>query len=153
MNTIIATDIVGWRVASAIASVTLAAVYLSSIVIKSFTSRLRMYDRDKIAAYSTNGGQTWTASVLPSNLDWASVSLAGSLAVAVAQNLGTVAAYSSNGGQTWVAVTMPTSGQWSSVALSGSLGVAVSVSANAAYSLELPLPQTVSIQSLNPTVY
>ncbi len=40
-------DIVGWPVASAIASVALAAVYLSSMVIKSFTTRMKSYDRDK----------------------------------------------------------------------------------------------------------
>jgi TolA-binding protein len=40
-------DIVGWPVASAIASVALAAVYLSSMVIRSFTTRMKSYDRDK----------------------------------------------------------------------------------------------------------
>lgn len=37
----------GWPVASAIASVALAAVYLSSMVIRSFTTRMKSYDRDK----------------------------------------------------------------------------------------------------------
>ncbi len=37
----------GWPVASAIASVALAAVYLSSLVIKSIASRIQTSDKDK----------------------------------------------------------------------------------------------------------
>lgn len=42
-----ASETIGWPVASAIASVALAAVYLSSMVIRSFTTRMKSYDRDK----------------------------------------------------------------------------------------------------------
>ncbi len=42
------TDVnLGWPIASAMASVVLSVAYLSSMVIRSFASRMKSYDRDK----------------------------------------------------------------------------------------------------------
>ena len=81
------------------------------------------------AAYSTDGGQTWTASTLPS-APWSSMAISGSYAVALT-DYSTVCAYSTNGGQTWTASTLPSisSASWV-VSISGLNAVAVNANAN-----------------------
>ncbi len=88
------------------------------------------------AAYSTNGGATWTATTLPSSASWTSVAYGNGAFVAVAQGPSTTAAYSTNGGVTWTASTLPSSASWTSVAYGNGAFVAVALgpSTTAAYS-------------------
>ena len=83
------------------------------------------------AAYSTNGGVTWTASTLPSSSDWIAVTYGNGAFVAVAYN-STAAAYSTNGGVTWTASTLPSSATWRSVAYGNGAFVAVANGSTAA---------------------
>ena len=106
------------------------------------------------AAYSTNGGQTWTASTLPSSQTWQSVAYGNGAFVAVATGPSTAAAYSTNGGQTWTASTLPSSQDWYSVAYGNGTFVAVAngSSTAAAYTQIVALASantaTVSSQSV-----
>ena len=87
------------------------------------------------AAYSTDGGHTWTASTLPSSQSWYSVAYGNGAFVAVAY--GSAAAYSTDGGHTWTASTLPSSQSWYSVAYGNGAFVAVTNgSAAAAYSTD-----------------
>ncbi len=88
------------------------------------------------AAYSTNGGVTWTAATLPSSAYWASVAYGNGAFVAVAGGSSTIAAYSTNGGVTWTASTLPSSQTWQSVTYGNGAFVAVAAgpSTAAAYS-------------------
>ena len=89
------------------------------------------------AAYSTDGGQTWTASTLPSSEDWYGVAYGDGVFVAVSFDSSN-AAYSTDGGQTWTAsTTLPTSSEnWFDVAYGNGVFVAVSNSDVAAYSTD-----------------
>ena len=88
-----------------------------------------------MAAYSTNGGVTWTASTLPSSLTWNSVAYGNGTFVAVAQS-SNMAAYSTNGGVTWMSGTLPSNTYWQSIAYGNGVFVAVAQNSTyAAYSL------------------
>ena len=63
------------------------------------------------AAYSTDGGKTWTAATLL-NEGWTSVAYGGGVFVAVASR--DKAAYSTDGGKTWTAATLPINISWHS---------------------------------------
>ena len=83
------------------------------------------------AAYSTNGGVTWTAATLPSSQGWRSVAYGNGAFVAVATG-STAAAYSTNGGVTWTASTLPSSQNWQSVTYGNGAFVAVTYGSTAA---------------------
>jgi hypothetical protein len=86
------------------------------------------------AAYSDNGGKTWTATTLPSVGYWKRVGYGGGVFVAVAYTTNK-AAYSDNGGKTWTETTLPSSARWFSLAYGGGVFVAVTNNTNkAAYS-------------------
>jgi len=87
------------------------------------------------AAYSTNGGQTWTLATLPASVNWYSVAYGNGVFVAVSYG-STDAAYSTNGGQTWTLATLPANVNWQSVAYGNGVFVAVAYgSTDAAYTL------------------
>jgi hypothetical protein len=93
------------------------------------------YDRNK-AAYSTDGGATWTESTLPVSGTWASIAY-GDGKFVVVENDGNVAAYSSDGGATWQTSTLPGSDNWVAVAYGGGRFVAVAHDSDkAAYSTD-----------------
>lgn len=81
------------------------------------------------AAYSTDGGSTWTSATLPFVADWTSVCWGATtgLFVAVASNLavGTALCATSPTGATWTQQTMPSTKNWTSVASNGTTYVAV----------------------------
>ena len=104
------------------------------------------------AAYSTNGGVTWTASTLPSSETWYSVAYGNGAFVAVAAS-STAAAYSTNGGVTWTASTLPSSPFWTSVAYGNGAFVAVAQgSTAAAYTQVVALAGANTAAVTNPTV-
>jgi hypothetical protein len=74
-----------------------------------------------IAAISSAGGQSWTATALPASGTWTAVESNGSTAIAVSTNVGS--ARSTDNGQTWSAVTIP--GSNNGVAWTGSEWVVV----------------------------
>ena len=84
------------------------------------------------AAYSTDGGVSWTASTLPYSASWISVAYGNGAFVAVA-NGSAAAAYSTDGGHTWTASTLPSSQSWRSVAYGNGAFVAVTFGSAAAY--------------------
>ncbi len=110
------------------------------------------------AAYSTNGGVTWTASTLPSSQSWTSVAYGNGAFVAVAY-ASTAVAYSTNGGVTWTASTLPSSSDWNSVAYGNGAFVAVAqgLTTAAAYSTNGGVTWTASTlpssQSWNSVAY
>ena len=77
------------------------------------------------AAYSTNGGVTWTAAVTPNATGYDAITFGGGAFVAVASG-STAAAYSTNGGVTWTAVVMPSANGYDAIAYGGGAFVAVS---------------------------
>ena len=83
------------------------------------------------AAYSTDGGVTWTASTLPSSQAWQSIAYGNGAFVAVAYG-STAAAYSTNGGVTWTASTLPSIENWQSIAYGNGAFVAVAYGSTAA---------------------
>jgi hypothetical protein len=88
-------------------------------------------------AYSTDGGQTWTAgAALPASANWRHVAYGGGKFVAVASG-GTQAAYSTDNGATWTTATLPASTDWSDVTFGNNRFVAISEASGttAAYSL------------------
>jgi hypothetical protein len=69
------------------------------------------------AAYSSDGGLTWSASTMPASRQWVGTSYAKPFSNVVSIGLGTNSgAYSSNGGLTWTATTLPISGNWNGIA-------------------------------------
>lgn len=81
------------------------------------------------AAFSSDGGLTWTSSTLPSSRDW-TVPGVGQNKIIVPSGWNTqsnVFAYTSNG-FTWSTGTFPSSQYWSNVAYSSSLNIWVAVS-------------------------
>jgi len=76
------------------------------------------------AAWSANGGQTWTAATLPSSANWVSVTFGDGRFVAIASG-GTATAFSTDGGQTWTAGgALSSSTTWTDVA-AGLVGTSV----------------------------
>jgi hypothetical protein len=87
------------------------------------------------AAYSTNGGSTWTAATLPAARRWVGVAYGAATFVAIAATSGTIAAYSTNAGATWTTANLPTTATWGAVTYGGALFVATATNnAAAAYS-------------------
>lgn len=84
------------------------------------------------AAYSTDLGQSWTASTLPgANLPWQKVVYGNGTFLAI-QNNGTAAATSDDGGANWTQRTLPVSGQWHAAGFGNNTFVALSGSGNRA---------------------
>lgn len=80
------------------------------------------------AAYSIDGGITWTASVLPSSSNWIDVSggSVGTSSYIMAVATGsTASAYSVDLGANWTAATLPTSTTWNAVTFGNSRFLAV----------------------------
>ena len=105
------------------------------------------------AAYSTNGGATWTATTLPSSASWTSVAYGNGVFVVVAY-VSAAAAYSTNGGVTWAASTLPSSANWYSVTYGNGAFVAVAQgpSTAAAYTQVVALASANTATVSNPTV-
>ncbi len=80
------------------------------------------------AAYSDDGGQTWTAATLPYNGAWIYVEYNENILVAT-NSQGNTAAYSTNNGATWTGITMPSNGTpntgWNQIAYGNGVFVAV----------------------------
>ncbi|MDE7242784.1 MAG: glycoside hydrolase [Oscillospiraceae bacterium] len=86
------------------------------------------------AAYSSDGGKTWTKSTLPSAaLAWLDVAYGNGAFVAISavtitdgeQEYGSnKAAYSSNGGKSWSSLTMPSKKMWKCIAFGDGVFVA-----------------------------
>ena len=67
---------------------------------------------------STDAGQNWSTSSMPSTQYWSCVAYGDGVWVALSgndSNQSNVAAYSTNGGSTWTATTLPSSSAWSHV--------------------------------------
>jgi hypothetical protein len=88
-----------------------------------------MWDAD-IAAYSKDGGATWTSASLPRRAGWYDVAYGGGKFVAVGSDTNNKAALSTDGGATWTEVSLSSSTtpsrSWSRVAYGGGRFVAIS---------------------------
>ena len=82
------------------------------------------------AAYSTNGGVTWTAATVPNASGYAAIAFGNGTFVAVSNSSNAVA-YSTNGGATWTASTAPATGGYTAIAYGGGTFVATAFGVNA----------------------
>ncbi|MDR2741224.1 MAG: glycoside hydrolase [Treponema sp.] len=75
------------------------------------------------AAWSDDGGETWTAAALPGSFSWDCLAYGNGVFVTVAS--GNYAAWSDDGGEIWTAATLPYSINWSGLAYGNGVFVAV----------------------------
>ena len=87
-----------------------------------------------IAGKSTDGGQSWSGSTLPSSSNWRDIAHGGGTFVAVGES-GAVA-YTVDSGATWTAGTMPDTANYNSVAFGNNRFVAVASDGSIAYSFD-----------------
>lgn len=87
------------------------------------------------AAYSTDGGKTWTEASMPSRRYWQSVTYGGGIFLAVAGET-QEAAYSTDGGKTWTETSLPSSSFWEKLDYGGGVFVALSTVGKLAYSTD-----------------
>lgn len=85
------------------------------------------------AAYSTNGGVTWTTVAMPASTNYSGLTYGNNRFVAVSSTSGTEAAYSLDG-ITWTAATLPATASWQDVIYGQGLFFAVSATTQAASS-------------------
>jgi hypothetical protein len=88
-----------------------------TFVAVSFNKDTDVFAPNDIAAYSTDGGKTWTKTTLPSVQKWESVTYGDGTFVAIAlDSQNKTAAYSTDGGKTWTMASplpvAPASAQW-----------------------------------------